>query len=123
VTGVIGIPGDRDDQLILEGGRVAARGFGRLIIKEDEDLRGRKVGEVAGLLYKAVKDEAPDRECHIVLNECDALRMEIERIKAGEVVVFFYDKLEPLLDVLEQYGATPAAAVGARTSHATVAKA
>ncbi|HYG81122.1 MAG TPA: Mur ligase family protein [Pyrinomonadaceae bacterium] len=123
VTGVIGIPGDRDDQLILEGGRVAARGFDRLIIKEDEDLRGRKVGEVAGLLYRAVKDEAPNSECHIVLNECDALRMEIERIRAGEVVVLFYDKLEPLLEVLKQYGATPAATVGARTSHASVAKA
>jgi cyanophycin synthetase len=123
VTGVIGIPGDRDDQLILEGGRVAAQGFGRLIIKEDGDLRGRQVGEVAGLLYKAVKDEAPDRECHIVLDECDALRMEIERIRAGEVVVFFYDKLEPLLEVLKQHGATPAAAVSAPSSHAAVAKA
>jgi cyanophycin synthetase len=120
VTGVIGMPGDRDNGLIQEGGRVAARGFSRLIIKEDEDLRGRKVGEVADLLYRAVKEEAPERECHIVLNECDALRREIERIKGGEVVIFFYDKLEPLLEVLKQHGARPAATVGARTSLASV---
>ena len=41
VTGIIGVPGDRDDALIEEAGRIAARGFHRLVIKEDEDTRGR----------------------------------------------------------------------------------
>jgi cyanophycin synthetase len=123
VTGIVGIPGDRDNSLIIESGRVAARGFSRLIIKEDKDLRGRQSGEAARLLYQAVKDEAPDLECHIVLDECDALRMEIERIRSGEIVVAFYDELEPLLEVLKLYGATPVSTVGALSSHASVAKA
>jgi cyanophycin synthetase len=123
VTGVIGIPGDRDDSLILEGGRAAARGFHRLIIKEDKDPRGRQVGEAAELLYRAVKDEAPERECHIVLDECDALRMEIERIRNGEIAVVFYDELEPLLEVLKQYEAAPASTVDAQLSHASLAQA
>jgi cyanophycin synthetase len=123
VTGIVGIPGDRDDSLVFEGGRVAARGFHRLIIKEDKNLRGRRPGEVAGLIYQAVKDEAPERECHIMLDECDALRAEIERIRSGEIVVIFYDELEPLLALLNECGATPASTVSAEPSHAGAVKA
>jgi cyanophycin synthetase len=123
VTGIIGIPGDRDDSLIVEGGRVAAHGFHRLIIKEDKDSRGRNVGEAAGLLYQAVKNEVPERECQIVLDECDALRMEIERISSGEILVVFYDQLQPVLQVLRQYRGTPVSTVGAQPPHVSVAKA
>jgi cyanophycin synthetase len=63
VTGVIGVPGDRSDELIERAGRIAARGFERIRIKEDEDPRGRRPGEVADLLLRAVRDEAPWREC------------------------------------------------------------
>jgi UDP-N-acetylmuramyl tripeptide synthase len=46
---IIGVPGDRDDSVIEQAGRVAGRGFHRVIIKEDIDLRGRGKGEVAKL--------------------------------------------------------------------------
>jgi cyanophycin synthetase len=95
VTGIIGVPGDRDDSLIEQAGRVAARGFRRVIIKEDEDLRGREKGEVARLLCEAVNDESPNTECLIVLDEVEALRSEVGGMREGQVVVVFYDKLEP----------------------------
>jgi cyanophycin synthetase len=108
VTGVVGVPGDRDDSIIEQAGRVAARGFGRVIVKEDEDTRGRERGEVARLLCKAVNEESPGVECHIVLDDIEALRSELERLRAGDTVVFFYDKLEPALKLLEEFGAEQA---------------
>ncbi|MDQ3817735.1 MAG: cyanophycin synthetase [Acidobacteriota bacterium] len=122
VTGIIGVPGDRDSSLIVEAGRVAAHGFNRLVIKEDKDLRGRTPGEVAGLLYQAVKDEVPERECEVVLDERTALRMEIERIRDGEIVVIFYDKFESLFDVLREYGGVPATAVEMESRQVSAAK-
>lgn len=107
LTGIIGVPGDRDVQLIIEAGRVAARGFNRLVVKEDTDLRGRASGEVASLLYGAVKEEAPERECAIVLDECEALRAELQRLKEEEVLILFFDKFAPVAAVLEEYGAVP----------------
>jgi len=107
VTGIIGVPGDRDDSVIEQAGRVAGRGFHRVIIKEDHDLRGRGKGDVAKLLCRAVNDESPDTECHIVLDEVVALRSEIERLQSGQVVVVFYDELEPVTKLLEDFGATP----------------
>jgi hypothetical protein len=36
-----------------------------------------------------------------VLDEIEALRSEIERIKDGQVIVVFYDKLDPVMKVLD----------------------
>jgi cyanophycin synthetase len=111
VTGIIGVPGDRDDTIIEEAGRIAARGFHRLVIKEDEDARGRERGEVARLLCEAANREAPGRECRIVLDDTEALSQELRQLRGGDVVVMFYDKLEPLLRVLKGFGARAATTI------------
>src|SRR5918998_762541 len=100
VTAILGVPGDRDDHLIEESGRIAARGFQRIIIKEDKDLRGRRKGEVAGLLCRTVNAESPERECLTVLDEVEAFSDELREMRQGDVMVVFYDKLEPVLEVL-----------------------
>lgn len=107
VTGIIGVPGDRNDSIIEQAGRVAGRGFHRVIIKEDNDLRGREKGEVAKLLCQAVNDESPNTECHIVLDEIEALRAEILGLQDGQVVIVFYDTFEPVVELLEEVGAIP----------------
>jgi cyanophycin synthetase len=112
VTCILGVPGDRDDRLIEDAGRIAARGFHRIIIKEDKDLRGRQKGEVAALLCRAVGEASPDRECLTVLDEVEAFSRELTELKHGDVTVIFYDQLEPILEVLARYKAVPAASIG-----------
>src|SRR5215216_512259 len=53
VTGIISVPGDRDDAIIDRAGRAAAKGFNKIIVREDRDLRGRKRGDVANILCRA----------------------------------------------------------------------
>jgi cyanophycin synthetase len=112
VTAILGVPGDRDDSLIEAAGRVAAKGFHRIIIKEDKDLRGRQKGEVAGLLCRAVNEASPERECRTVLDEVEAFSSELNEMKEGDVLVIFYDRLEPVLEVLERHGAIAATSIG-----------
>jgi cyanophycin synthetase len=107
LTGVIGVPGDRDDMFVEQAGRAAARGFERIIIKEDRDTRGRRRGEIARLLYRAVMNEASGRDCRVMLDESAAMQTAIEEIEPGEVIVIFYEKLAPALSLLEQFGAKP----------------
>ncbi|HWS87328.1 MAG TPA: cyanophycin synthetase [Pyrinomonadaceae bacterium] len=107
VTGIVGVPGDRSDELIEEAARIAARGFGRVVIKEDTDLRGRRSGEVAELMRRVVSDEAPWLDCSVVLCEEEALRRELKRLGPEEIVVMFYDQREPVARVLEEFGAVP----------------
>lgn len=113
VTGVIGVPGDRDDTVITHAGRIAARGFHRLIIREDHDLRGRDPGAVANILRNAALDEAPQTDCQVVLDESEAVHHAVKTMQHGEVVVVFYEKLEPLRQVLERYAAQPVQSLNA----------
>jgi cyanophycin synthetase len=115
VTGIIGVPGDRDNAVIEQAGRVAARGFHRIIIKEDKDLRGRQPGEVARLLCEAVNAEWPGTECRVVLDEVEALRSELLELQSGQVVIVFYDKLGPIQEVLREFGAEPVATIAAES--------
>jgi cyanophycin synthetase len=112
VTAILGVPGDRDDRLIEESARIAARGFHSIIIKEDKDLRGRRKGEVAGLLCRTVNAESPERQCRTVLDEIEAFSDELRELKPGDVTVIFYDKLEPVLEVLARHGAVPVTSIG-----------
>ncbi|HSE98085.1 MAG TPA: cyanophycin synthetase, partial [Blastocatellia bacterium] len=111
VTGIIGVPGDRDDTVIEQAGRVAARGFYRIFIKEDRDLRGRRNGEVAQLLCRAVESENQGRECRVIPDEVEALDTAIREIEPGEIVVHFYEKLDPVVDLLRRRGAEPAESI------------
>ena len=123
VTGVIAVPGDRDDSLIVHAGRVAARGFHRLIIREDHDLRGRDRGAVAQLLCDAALEEAPQTDCQIVLDEAEAVHHAVKTMEHGEVVVVFYEKLDPLRVVLEKYAAQPVQSLAAPNTESRPRKA
>jgi len=109
VTGVVSVPGDRADWLIAEAGRVAARGFDRVIVRSDHDLRGRRPGEVAEILCAAIRETSPEIECHTIQDECEALRQVLGEMQDGELIVFFYEHdLPPILEILHDYGAVPA---------------
>lgn len=111
VTAVLGVPGDRDNAIIERAGRIAARGFDRIIIREDKDLRGRPSGAVAGLLTEAVKKEVPERDCIISLDERTAISIALREMESGEIVIIFFDKLEPVLETLTEYDAVPVSAI------------
>jgi len=108
LVGVVGVPGDRADHVIREAGRTAARLFDRIVVKEDDDPRGRPRGETAQLLCHAIAAEAPGRRCDVVLNEAEALASAIDTMEQGDVVVLFYDDLAAVKGVLERFAATPA---------------
>jgi cyanophycin synthetase len=107
VTGVITVPGDRADWLIEEAGRVAARSFTRLIVREDQDLRGRQPGEIAALLARAIKSENPACECQIILGEAESYRHALQTMAAEELVILFFEKFENARRILDEFGAVP----------------
>jgi len=107
VTGIITIPGDRDNSIIDRAARVAARGFNKVIVREDHDLRGRKPGDVASIVCRAIKEVSPGTECEVVLDEIEALRRAVSQMIKGEVIVLFYEKLPPIQKALQEMAAQP----------------
>jgi cyanophycin synthetase len=102
LTGVITAPGDRSDEMIRMSGLYAAYTFDKLIIREDEDLRGRTPGEVSNLLKSSAMNEKSSLDCQVILDSRMALQKAIYDIKDNELIVFFYDDLKSLEDIMKE---------------------
>jgi cyanophycin synthetase len=79
-----------------ELGRVAARYFDDVIVREDYNLRGREPGETARIVVEGVKEGMKHngrvRNVDIVLNEMDSIQAALARSRPGDVVVLCVDK-------------------------------
>ena len=102
LIGVIGVPGDRSNKVINKIGTMCGNVMNDIYIKEDIDRRGRKKGEVAELLKSSV-DECENVEGKIILDEREALKEALSNAKAGDYIIVFYEKLSPLIEIIENY--------------------
>lgn len=102
--GVVGVPGDRSNEVVEESAGSLAQVFDAFIIKEDDDKRGRQVGEIATLIAKHVRQQAPKKPAVIIHDEREAVTTAIQQMHPGDVTVVFYESLQPLLDIVASQG-------------------
>ena len=100
LIGVIGIPGDRSNNMAINIGKISEEYLDFIIIKEDRDKRGRKIGEVANLIKSGIRDK---EKCKVLLEECEAFKEAINISSNGDVIIVFFEKLEPLIEVIKNY--------------------
>ena len=105
LIGVIGMPGDRMDCSIRSVGELCSNSFDYILIKEDKDLRGRKKNEVADILYSATSKNLKKDKLHIVLDELEALNQAMSVAQKDDLIVMFYEDLDPLIDFLNSVNA------------------
>ena len=80
---------------------MAGAKFDEIYIREDKDLRGRAAGETAKLLYTGVHRAGLHPEkVHIIPDVIDALKEALQEAKPADVIVVFYEELQPVLDYL-----------------------
>ncbi len=99
--GVIGAPGDRRDEDILELGQLAAKMFKLIFIKEDKDLRGRAPRVVADLLRQGVAAIDANIPCITILDEEEALVAALDSAPQNSLVVVFPDKVDSAIGIIE----------------------
>lgn len=102
LIGVIGIPGDRKDDIGYAIGEICAKNLDKIIIKEDKDKRGRKSGEVAAILEKAILKTNKNTNLKICLDEVKALKYAIEISEKDDIIIVFYEKLDSLLEIVKE---------------------
>jgi cyanophycin synthetase len=102
LIGVIGIPGDRKNDIGYAIGEICANNFDKIVIKEDKDKRGRKTGEIADLLEKAILKVNKSANLKVCLDEVQALKYAIEISDKNDIIIVFYEKLDLLLDFLKE---------------------
>jgi cyanophycin synthetase len=95
-VGVVATAGDRRDDDMRELGRVAARYFDEVIVREDRNPRGRERGATAELIREGVEQAqaaggARAGHVEIVIDEMEAARRALDRSRPGDVVVLCVD--------------------------------
>jgi cyanophycin synthetase len=116
LVGIIGMPGDRLDENIKEAGKISAGVFSKIYIREDGDLRGRKPGEVAEILYQGVLEGGGRPEqIEIVLPETEALAVAVENALPGDLIVMFYECFDPVYQKVQELRETRVTGDGSLT--------
>lgn len=101
--GVVGGPGDRRDEDLMLLGRLSAQMFNYMIVKEDDDTRGRERGEVADLIVRGILEENPQASYEIILDEMQALKTGIEKVSNQGLVVIFPDNVSGSISLIKEY--------------------
>jgi cyanophycin synthetase len=102
----ITLPGDRRDDLVARSAEVVAAWFGRVVVYEDADKRGRRPGEMTGLIAAAMRRVRPGIALATAEGPQDALRVAVT-MAAGHPVLFVYEKLIMARQALDALNARP----------------
>ncbi|GAA4226168.1 cyanophycin synthetase [Actinomadura meridiana] len=99
------LPGDRPDDLVIETARALAGTFDRVVVYEDEDLRGRRSGEMTRLIVQGLREGRPGVRTHPMGDLKGALTSALDIAEPGEPVLLLYEKLPPVVELLDTLGA------------------
>jgi cyanophycin synthetase len=95
--GVVAVPGDRRDEDVRSVARFCA-GLDLVIVKEDDDLRGRRPGEVAGLLVEGLREAGLHvDQIEQQPGEAAAVARALEVLGEGDVAVVLADDVPGVL--------------------------
>ncbi|WP_013322882.1 cyanophycin synthetase [Gloeothece verrucosa] len=100
--GVVGGPGDRRDEDLILLGQLAAQMFDRIIVKEDDDTRGRERGEVADLIVKGIIQENPNLRYDVILNEVTAIEEGLNQVQRNGLVVIFPETVTRTISLIKK---------------------
>ena len=96
LTGV----GDRRDEDIRLLGKVAAEIFDDIIVRMDDDSRGRTTEEIMRLVTEGIRLVDADAAIRCIPDELEAIEFAIRHARPGQFVVLLSDKIKESLELV-----------------------
>ncbi|MGJ8660888.1 MAG: cyanophycin synthetase [Bacteroidota bacterium] len=101
-VGIIAGVGDRRDEDILELGKVSARMFDKIIIRQDKNLRGRSEENLIELMKSGIFSVNPNMEVLIIRKENEAIRHAVDNAKKDSFIVICSDVVPDALELVKR---------------------
>jgi cyanophycin synthetase len=101
--GIITAPGDRRDEDIIKIGRIAARVFDHIIIRNDIDLRGRTAENIHNLLLEGIRENSKNIRTDIIPLEADAIKHAIEQVKPNSLISVFSESPSEAIKTINRF--------------------
>ena len=112
---VLAAPGDRRNEDIEAMCEIAARVFDRVIVKQDDDTRGRASMEVPELMKKALeKAGMKSSAIEIIAEEEKAIDHTLRAAERGDLVLILADKISRAWKQITKFKGDSPAPTGAR---------
>ena len=98
-TGIIAGVGDRRDEDLVALGKEAGQVFDEIIIRSDDDMRGRTTDEVFKLVNTGIQSVCPGKQVQFIADEAEAVRAAISMGEPGGFVVVLVDNVSRALSI------------------------
>jgi cyanophycin synthetase len=105
-VGIVSGLGDRREQDTIDYARVAGRIFDEVVLRQDQDLRGKTAAELEGLMRQGLTMDKPELPITYIENEPDAIDYVLQTAKPGSVITIFTENIPDTLAKLDAYEAS-----------------
>ncbi len=102
-VGVIAGVGDRRDEDIRAIGRVAARTFDQIVIRQDKNLRGRTEQEIIDLIVSGINEVNNKVSLKVIPNEREAIDYVMNHAVKGSFITICLDVIPDVLEMIMEY--------------------
>ncbi|MEM0981428.1 MAG: Mur ligase family protein, partial [Cyanobacteria bacterium P01_H01_bin.58] len=99
--GVVGGPGDRRDEDLIGLGQLAATFFSEIIVKEDDDGRGRPTGSAANLIVQGISQAESSVPYSVQLDETEAIEWALNHAPENALVVIFPEQVNRAIELIK----------------------
>ena len=102
-VGIISGTGDRRDDDIREIGKISAKNFNEIVIRQDRNLRGRSADEIINLLVEGINETKPsDIPVKIIPDEKEAILYAYHNVKPGAIVTIMCDVIPDTINFIKK---------------------
>ncbi len=102
--GVVGGPGDRRDEDFVTLGKLSADIFDYIIVKEDDDTRGRSRGSAADLITQGITQVNPNSRYESILDEATAINKALDMAPDNSLVVILPESVKRAIKLIKLRG-------------------
>lgn len=99
-VGIVAGVGDRREEDTVELGRMAAKMFDQIIIRQDKNLRGRTDQEIISMIQKGISDVDPGKKVQVITSEAEAIRYAILNAVKGSFITICSDVVPEALNIV-----------------------
>ncbi|MBD0277025.1 MAG: cyanophycin synthetase, partial [Flavisolibacter sp.] len=101
-VGIIAGVGDRRDEDIIAVGEESAKIFDEIIIRSDDDLRGRTEAEITDLLRKGIQNVHPNKSIFYFKDEIEAIGYAVESAVPDSFIVLMVEKIDRVCEKVRE---------------------
>jgi len=96
--GIVSSPGDRRDEDIKNTGYYAAQMFDEIIIRHDEDSRGRPKEQITQLIVEGILLVNSEPVINVISDELEAIQFAMDTARQGAFILDCSDKVQEAIN-------------------------